>query len=923
MKLKQRLRRASSAIGMMPAAAAIGPDRDRADEARARREWTAAAQHYHDHLKRHPSDAGIWVQRGHMLKEAGRLIEAIQCYRRAVRLRPRDADVLLHLGHLQHLRGDPADAAKLYGRAADIEMVPGLAAEMASPDIRPLLSDDHKLAIDAYTAGSLGLVGTGIAILETSGMVALGHGRVALTDADPWVHLRPQGLAPDTVLAEFKLVLRHEPDRPAPRGRLYLDFADGWTESHVVELPLSQRDDGGLEARVVLVRPARLRMIRWDPDDQPNVIVVDRLSLTAVPDVERVLVEAGAGYPEDIDVAPAVAEARQLLADPDIGARDVMKLVRLLGSDRLGLEVDYALWNRRWTDPSPEDYARIAKITDGFAWKPTFSFVMPVYNTPVALLVECLEALLGQTYPHFEVCIADDNSPDPAVRAVLDRYAATDPRLKVVHRPNNGHISAASNSALALATGEFVVLVDHDDLIPDYCLFVVAHYLNLHPEARILFSDEDKISIDGERFAPYFKGEFDRFLLYGHNMVSHLGVYRRDLIEQIGGFRLGLEGSQDYDLLLRAVERVGEDAIVHIPHVLYHWRAIPGSTALSADQKSYAILAAQGAINAHFTRTASPLLSVEGWAPGNTAVTRTRNLETSVSIIIPTRDGVDLLRPCVDSILERDHRNTEILIVDNGSSEPEALAYLAELSQAGVARVIDHAAPFNFSEINNVAAREATGDILCFLNNDTEVVSKDWIDRARVLLSLDDVGVVGARLLYPDGTLQHFGVTVGTAEHRVAAHPHCGQPAGAGGYFSKARLMQQFSAVTAACLFITREAFDIAGGFDPDLRVAYNDVDLCLKVRRAGLKIVGDPDIVLVHKESRTRGSDADGDEARRLDSEANLMRARWGKTLEHDRFYSPNLNLRSDFTLANPPRVQMPWRGKELTSGAREDLTS
>jgi len=364
--------------------------------------------------------------------------------------------------------------------------------------------------------------------------------------------------------------------------------------------------------------------------------------------------------------------------------------------------------------------------------------------------------------------------------------------------------------------------------------------------------------------------------------------------------------------MLRAMEDVTEDAIVHIPHVLYHWRAIPGSTAVSADQKGYAIHAAQAAINAHLTRTNSPLLSVTGFAAGNTGVARTRNLETSISIIIPTRDGLDDLKACIDSILKFDHRETQIIVVDNGSQDPATLTYLARLARDGTAAILSDPQPFNFSALNNRAAAFATGDILCFLNNDTEVASRDWLDRARVLLSLPGVGAVGTRLLYPDGTLQHFGVNVGTADHRVASHPHVGLANGAPGYFSKARLMQQFSAVTAACLFVTRQAFEAAGGFDTELRVAYNDVDLCLKVRKAGFKIVGDADIVLTHKESRTRGADTGGEKAARLDTEAALMRERWGNTLDSDPFYSPNHSIDGQFRLAEPPRVPMPWKTGE-----------
>ncbi len=262
--------------------------------------------------------------------------------------------------------------------------------------------------------------------------------------------------------------------------------------------------------------------------------------------------------------------------------------------------------------------------------------------------------------------------------------------------------------------------------------------------------------------------------------------------------------------------------------------------------------------------------------------------------------------------------HAEILIVDNGSDDPATLSYLESLSEQGIARVLRYDEPFNFSLINNFAAEHATGDILCFLNNDTEILSGDWLARARALLSMDDVGVVGARLLYPDGTLQHFGIALGMGDHRVAGTPHGGMNGNDPGYFGKARLMQEFSAVTAACLFIRRSDFTTVGGFAPEFRVAYNDIDLCLRIRALGFKVVGDPEILLIHKESRTRGSDKTGERARRLAAEAARMHDRWGDLLRNDPFYSPNLSLdRLDFAPAVPPRVPMPWRQGEPAAGA------
>ena len=328
---------------------------------------------------------------------------------------------------------------------------------------------------------------------------------------------------------------------------------------------------------------------------------------------------------------------------------------------------DYGRWLKTYIDPNSDDYAYMRKMMQDFAIRPKYSFVIPLYNTPIDLLDACLKSITAQVYENFEICVADDCSTDAAVRAYMRNLARQDHRVRYVERSANGHISAASNSALGLATGEFIVLVDHDDLIPDYALFVVNYYLNANPQAKILFSDEDKVDALGRRSDPYFKGCFDRFLMFGYNMVSHLGVYKRELIARIQGFRHDLEGSQDYDLFFRCYESVLPSEVIHIPHVLYHWRMTPGSTAISAGQKDYAFLAAMNAINGHFERTSLPLRSIPGVAPGNAAVCETRTYDDRVTIIIPTKDNVGDLRDCVDLILSFDNKNVDIIIVDNRS----------------------------------------------------------------------------------------------------------------------------------------------------------------------------------------------------------------------------------------------------------------
>ncbi len=886
------------------------PARSRGDAARDGGDWVTAAAAYHEHLQLHPNDVAIWVQMGHMLKDTSRLVEADHAYDRALQLTPDDADLLLHYGMLKRRLGKSKRAAELFSHAASIALTPALFEAMSVKPVAKHLEPSVLRAMAADVARSLGCRLDGFYLAESDGMVPLGDGRYKLTTDDPWLDLHFLETPPTGALSGLRVRMSGLDEHNVPSARLYLDYGDGFEPHDALDLPPCSGTET-IEFTVPLAGAHLLKSIRFDPHDRPNEIRIERIAFVPQIDVDEALDAAAAAYPPEIEIADALAAARQTLrGGTALTVKQAHRVTLLLSSPYRGRQLDYGIWRRRWIEPRRQDYARIAEMTAELKVRPRFSFVMPVYNTPIGLLQECLDSMLNQTYQDFEICVADDNSPNPEVLETLERYARRDPRIKIAARRHNGHISAASNSAAALATGDWIVLIDHDDLVPDYCLFTVAWYINKHPEGRVFFSDEDKITLLGERVQPYFKGSYDPFLMYGHNMVSHLGVYRRDLFEQVGGFRLGLEGSQDYDLLLRCAEAAGETAIVHIPHVLYHWRAIPGSTAVSADQKGYAIHAAVAAINGHFERLGLPLRSVEGFSAGCTGLAPAKIVKATVSIIIPTRDHGDDLQACIESVLASDHADAEIIIIDNGSTDEASRSYLAELERDGVARVIPHDAPFNFSEINNLGARHATGEILCFLNNDTEVLSSGWLARARVLLDLPGVGMVGARLLYPDGTLQHFGLVTGMADHRVAGAPHLGQPGEASGYFGKARLMQQFSAVTAACMFVKADVFAKVGGFDEELRVAYNDVDLCLKVRKAGFKIVGDPDIVLIHKESKSRGSDLTGERSERLNAEGRLMRERWAATLDNDPFYSPNLSLdRGDFVVANPPRVPVPWR--------------
>ena len=567
---------------------------------------------------------------------------------------------------------------------------------------------------------------------------------------------------------------------------------------------------------------------------------------------------------------------------------------------------DYAEWIRRYDTLT--DVARDAlKARAGeFVHKPLITVVMPTYNPKTTWLIAAIESIRGQIYPNWELCIADDASTDAAIRPVLEAYAREDSRIKLALREKNGHISAASNSALELGSGSWVALLDHDDLFSEHALFWVVDAINQHPDARLIYSDEDKIDEIGRRFDPYFKCDWNEDLFHSHNLVSHLGVYHMGLLRDVGGFREGLEGSQDYDLALRCIERLAASQIFHIPRVLYHWRMHAESTAKSADAKPYAMLAGERALNEHFTRRRIRARA-ELIGFGYRMHYALPDSPPLVSLIIPTRNGLGLIRACVNSILTKTiYQNYEILIVDNGSNDPEILQYFDSLRADVRIRVIHDDRPFNYSALNNAAVKAARGEVLGLLNNDVEVISPMWLNEMVSLAMQPGVGAVGARLWYHSGHLQHGGVILGLGKSRVAGHAHYRMPRHEYGYFGRAMLISAFSAVSAACLLVRKSIYEEAGGMnETDLQVAFNDVDFCLRVRESGYRNVWTPYAELYHRESATRGFEITSAKRARFGKEVQYMQQRWGALLLNDPAYSPNLTLdHGDFCLAWPPRV-------------------
>lgn len=578
----------------------------------------------------------------------------------------------------------------------------------------------------------------------------------------------------------------------------------------------------------------------------------------------------------------------------------------------------YGHWIKLHDTLSDADRRAIREHIAAFAGKPLISVVMPVYNTAPDLLKAALASVRNQIYPHWELCIADDASPSSHVGEILAREAALDSRVKWMRRETNGHISLATNSALTLAAGTFVAFMDHDDILSERALYEVAAEIDAYPEADMLYSDQDLLDENGRRHTPYFKTDWNPDLMFGHNIVSHLGVYRRSLLERIGGLRQGFEGSQDYDLTLRFAAVTRPERIRHIPAILYHWREVIGGPSVSQTELDRCVEAARSSIEEHLRATGRPGAEV-GRAPDANWWTRVRwplpGPAPRVSVVIPTRDRAELLDRCTGGLLRRtDYPDLEVVVVDNDTQDPDALAVLRRLAGDRRVRIEPAPGPFNFSALVNAGVKAASGGVIVLLNNDIDVIDPGWLRELVSQAVRPEVGAVGARLLYEDGRLQHAGIVLGvgnpSGDVGVADNLGVGALRNDIGYMGFYALARQVSAVTGACMALRRDVFDAVGGMNAEnLAVAYNDVDICLRIREAGLAVVWTPFAELFHLESASRGSDLTAEQAGRFEAEWNYMRGRWGPVLDADPFLNPNLSWdRNTFQLGYPPRREKPW---------------
>ncbi|MDM8541021.1 glycosyltransferase [Desulfococcaceae bacterium HSG9] len=566
-------------------------------------------------------------------------------------------------------------------------------------------------------------------------------------------------------------------------------------------------------------------------------------------------------------------------------------------------KLKYRLWRyERWISQNKfctADYNLINKQIVLFRYQYKISIIMPVYNTPLRWLRKAIDSVQRQLYQNWELCIVDDASSEKSVKRTLVSYSQKDSRIKVMSLNQNMGISGASDEALSMAKGEFIALLDHDDELSIDALYEVVKLLNEHPTADMIYSDEDKLGLNGKRCEPFFKPDWSPDMLLSCMYTGHFSVYRKKIVDRVGGFRTGFDGSQDYDLALRVTEKT--DHIYHIPTILYHWRKIPGSVALKENSKTYAYSAAQKALTQAMQRRKIPCEVKEGKWLGSYRIQYEIVSHPKISILIPTKDQIGLLRKCINSILNLNtYPNYEIIIINNNSVKQETAKSLKAMAGNPLISILNDTNEFNFAAINNRAARFADGDVLLFLNNDCELKEKNSLGAMAEHIQKKKIGAVGAKLIYGNHTIQHCGIILRLGAHRAAGHHSYKFPEDNHGYFGRNSIIHNVSAVTAAAMMTETSLFNEVGGFNEKLKQAYNDVDFCLKLRAKGYLIVYTPYAVFYHHESASRGYEDTPAKAARFEKEVLYLKSEWKDVLaKGDPYYNPNLTLdREDFSL-------------------------
>ena len=580
------------------------------------------------------------------------------------------------------------------------------------------------------------------------------------------------------------------------------------------------------------------------------------------------------------------------------------KIKGIKGPQTLG-NLTYDKWVED-VDTLSEDYLNhLSRESATFSQKPLISIVMPVFNPNIEYLKQAIQSVIQQTYINWELCITDDASRSNSVIETLKKFSTSDKRIKVSLSKYNNHISTCSNLAASKATGQFIAFLDQDDVIRPHALHFLVKAINSNKEPVLIYSDEDKINEFNRRFSPYFKTDWNPELLRSQNYICHFTAIKTQNFRSIGGFREGFEGSQDWDLFLRATEKLNRGNIIHIPKILYHWRATSVSTAANSNNKDYSIKSAIKALNEHHYRTKSGG-TIEKLNTGYFKTKYHSSNDLKSTIIIPTRNGNKVLHRCLSSIYKYTNKSDcEIIIVNNGSDCRKTKNILLNFKNKNKnIFVLEDDSTFNFSALNNNAVKRSNYNIVVFLNDDTEILCNNWLNELMTNAIRPEIGAVGGKLLYPNGTIQHAGVILGVGG--VAGHGFRTMARETPEQMNRANIAHNLSAVTGACLAVEKSKFIKVGGFDEKyLKVAFNDVDLCLKLMKEGYENLYLPQVIIKHHESYSRGLEDTQEKQLRFIKETDTMKKRWGKLLLNDPYYNENFSLDSEqFQLTGKPRV-------------------
>jgi len=680
--------------------------------------------------------------------------------------------------------------------------------------------------------------------------------------------------------------------------KIYLDYGDGYSETHTILL--FQTEEETYQTEFML--SSAIVGMRFDPTDTVSTFTIDDLTITSHSEILHIIYQLGSIAKHDHDSHTDLFRIlkksyarykkhgrRGMLERLD---KEYKKIHPYKVQRATSKYIAYINWIRKNEKNIHEPLS-----TSEYPYQPMISIVMPTYNTPEDFLKKAIESVIAQSYQNWELCIADDASSDKKTLHLLNEYRKKYDNICVYFRSKNGHISQASNTALKLAKGKYVAFLDHDDMLAPNALKEVVKMLNQNQDLKLIYSDEDKIDEEDNRFDPHFKSDWNPDMFFSQNYISHLTVLKKEVIHQTGGFRIGYEGSQDYDLLLRTLNHIKESEIAHIEKVLYHWRALPGSTALNASQKDYTTLSGLKALKDFFDKKDKGIKVSKGLLPNTYKVIYPLPQEQPlVTLLIPTRDGYDILSKCVQSILDKTiYKNYEIIILDNQTSDSKTLEYFKFLiANHPTIKIVKYDKPFNYSAINNFGAEHAKGKLIGLVNNDVEVISDHWLSEMVQHALRPEIGAVGAKLYYDNDTIQHAGVVLGIGG--VAGHTHKHQKRDSHGYFSRLKIIQNYSAVTAACLLVRKELFDEVDGLEEEhLKVAFNDIDFCLKLQEKGYRNLWTPYVELYHHESISRGSEDNEEKKERFNQEVLYMIQKWDKTLKNDTYYNSNLTNKYD----------------------------